>query len=179
MTARHEDDGQHHYLEENPLTDTLGHELVQPEAIDQEDELDTDFVAEADDSGDNDYVMCVPADEEGYDDDRLAYFEQGDNNNQDEEDYEPNHQNNEIRHQEIAGEATYVANDTDNSDLLSDEEDDQQHYESYEEDDDGEDDDGEDEDMDDGDESDDSGSGEDQPVTGQESNPISLDDDDD
>lgn len=170
MTTRHEDDGQHHYLEETPLTDTVGHELVHPEAIDQEDELDTDFIAEADDSGDNDYVMCDPTEEEGYDDDRLAYFGEGDNN-QDEEDYEPNHQNNEIRHQEVTGEATYVANDTDNSDIPSDEEDDQQHYESYEEE---EDDDG-DEEL----ESDDSGSGENASVTGQESNPISLDDDDD
>ncbi|KAI8339214.1 hypothetical protein BC941DRAFT_268269 [Chlamydoabsidia padenii] len=193
-----DDENCHIYRDEETLTDAQGHELVHPEAIDEEDELGSDFVAEADDSGDNDYVMCEPGEEEGYDGDRLAYLTAQDD--QDTEDYDPNLQNREIKHQEMVGEATYVANEDVDDDIEEYEE--QDHYGSLDEEDDeqlgtdfedgslGNDMDGQgneyhsgSDDSESGDELDVSDDNDDtstlDPGTGQESNPISLDDDDD
>lgn len=97
---------QHTYSEEDPIIDNQGHEIVHPEPIDREDELDTDFVAEADDSGDDDYVDCVPGDDDGYDDDRLQYFND-DSDERDSDDYSPERENMEIRNQEVTGDALY------------------------------------------------------------------------
>jgi hypothetical protein len=99
-------ENQHTYSEEDPIVDNQGHELVHPEPIDHEDELDTDFVAEADDSGDDDYVDCVPGDDDGYDGDRLQYFND-DDDEQNSDDFSPEEENLEIKNQEVTGDALY------------------------------------------------------------------------
>ncbi|KAI8076889.1 mitotic checkpoint protein-domain-containing protein [Halteromyces radiatus] len=191
----------HSYSEEDPLTDVHGHELVEPAAIDREDELDTDFVAQADDSGDNDYIECIPDDDEennndGYDEDRLKYFEGEDE--EDTEDYEPKYENREIHNQERSQEATYeeYSNNDDDDDNGNDDDDDdlidneiKQHEHDQTEVMDEEDELGYGENDGDEDEEDEVGGNEDedesmeesdeQQQQGQENDPISLDDDSD
>ncbi|CAO3624564.1 unnamed protein product [Cunninghamella echinulata] len=95
----------HDYIEEDPVVDSHGHELVNPKPIDREDELDEDFIAQADDSGDDDYVEYTETDELGYDDDRLEYF--GGQDEEDTEDFDGKKMNQEIMQQERSYEGYY------------------------------------------------------------------------
>ncbi|CAO3644650.1 unnamed protein product [Cunninghamella blakesleeana] len=103
----------HDYIEENPIVDSQGHELVDPNPIDLENELDEDFVAQADDSGDDDYVEYNENDESGYDGDRLRFL-----NDQNDivvtEDFDGKKLNEEIWNQERSLEG-YYGNENDNN----------------------------------------------------------------
>ncbi|KAI8068484.1 mitotic checkpoint protein-domain-containing protein [Gongronella butleri] len=110
----HTQDFDHHeYIEEDPLVDSQGHELVQPEAIDRESALDESFKDAADDSGDDDYVSYDEDQgaDDGYDGDRLQFMvdddDEGVQTHQGDDDSDDADDNDRIRYQEHAMAADY------------------------------------------------------------------------